>query len=155
MAAANDRAQKLNRTFNSVVSGKAKISRQNYKQFLEGLCAQEDRASCITRLSNTTPPPLQEAFRIELNTTFYNGHVTRVLQYMQDPRLKDIQGGDFLHDVLVQVVDPPIFWTSFQEAFRNGDLSRGGSMLPCIFTDVDGLLNGAHLTGTVHEGDAC
>ncbi|KAL1691007.1 P-loop containing nucleoside triphosphate hydrolase protein [Schizophyllum commune] len=128
MAAANDRAQKLNRTFNSVVSGKAKISRQNYKQFLEGLCAQEDRASCITRLSNTTPPPLQEAFRIELNTTFYNGHVTRVLQYMQDPRLKDIQGGDFLHDVLVQVVDPPIFWTSFQEAFRNGDLSRDGQL---------------------------
>ncbi|KAI5828139.1 P-loop containing nucleoside triphosphate hydrolase protein [Schizophyllum commune Tattone D] len=128
MAAANDRAQKLNRTFNSVVSGKAKISRQNYKQFLEGLCAQEDRASCITRLSNTTPPPLQEAFRIELNNTFYNGHVTRVLQYMQDPRLKDIQGGDFLHDVLVQVVDPPIFWTSFQEAFRNGDLSRDGQL---------------------------
>ncbi|TRM64558.1 P-loop containing nucleoside triphosphate hydrolase protein [Schizophyllum amplum] len=129
MASPDDpRTQRLHRTFTGIVSGKAKLSRQNFKLFLEAVVAQDDRASCLTRLYNLNSSPLQEAFRMDLSPAFLNGPVTSVLQYLQDPKLKEISGGDYLHDILLQIVDPPIFWTAFTEAFRNGDLSRDGQL---------------------------
>ncbi|KAL1740854.1 P-loop containing nucleoside triphosphate hydrolase protein [Schizophyllum fasciatum] len=128
MASSSDRAQKLNKTFYGIVSGKVKLARLNFKQFLEAICIQEDRASCVTRLSNAKSPLLQEAFRLDLSPVCMNGPITSVLLYLQDQKLKEISGGDFLHDLLVQVADPPIFWTAFQEAFRNGDLGREGQL---------------------------
>uniref|UniRef100_D8QIN5 AAA+ ATPase domain-containing protein n=1 Tax=Schizophyllum commune (strain H4-8 / FGSC 9210) TaxID=578458 RepID=D8QIN5_SCHCM len=128
MADPSDRTDKLNKIYNNIVFGRQKLGRLNFKQFLEAICVQDDRAACVTRLSNANPPLLQEAFRMELAPVFINGPITSVLLYLQDPKLKEISGGAILHDLLIQIVDPPIFWSAFQERFRMGELTRDGEL---------------------------
>jgi hypothetical protein len=57
--------------------------------------------------------------RFRTDPAFLNDSATSLLQYLQAPALKDICGGDFLHQMILHIVEPPIFWGAFVQAFRD------------------------------------
>ncbi|KAI0954385.1 hypothetical protein AcV7_007636 [Taiwanofungus camphoratus] len=66
--------------------------------------------------------------RFDLSVTFFNGHATDLLIYMQAPQLQTIGGGNFLQQIILAIVEPPIFWTSFSQAFQAGTLQENGQL---------------------------
>lgn len=60
--------------------------------------------------------------RFDASPSFQNRSATDFLQYCQSPALRVIHGGDYLHQILLQVVEPPIFWNAFLLSFRNRSL---------------------------------
>lgn len=86
--------------------------------------AQADAPTCIERIISSPSglSSLQTSLRIDLSPVFINGPASRFLQYISDPRLKTICGGDFLRQVLLHVAQPPIFWNAFVQCIREGKL---------------------------------
>ena len=85
-----------------------------------------DAAICINKLirSDKGLTCLQDAMRFDLTFSFFNGPAAALLQYISAPELTNIGGGGFLHQVLLAIVEPPIFWTPFSLAFKDGHLQE-------------------------------
>jgi hypothetical protein len=66
--------------------------------------------------------------RADLSISFLNGPASAFLQYLQAPALKTIGGGQFLVKIILAIVEPPIFWTSFVDAFRARSLQETGQL---------------------------
>lgn len=115
----NPRLVKLTKLFHGLISGKEKLSQQNYKLFLESVCAQPDSAACIEKLlfSGQGLSCLQASLRFDLTSAFLNGPADTLLHYLSSSDVASISGGDFLQRILLTVVDPPIFWSAFKRAF--------------------------------------
>ncbi|RXW14678.1 hypothetical protein EST38_g11173 [Candolleomyces aberdarensis] len=64
--------------------------------------------------------------RFNLADTFLNEHASPLLHYFQQPGLAEIGNGQLLQSVLRKIVDPPIFWNPFQQAFLNDTLTLDG-----------------------------
>ena len=60
--------------------------------------------------------------RFNADPSFQNGPATKLIQYIQCPTLKIILGGNYLHQTVLHIVEPPIFWNPFLLSFRNGRL---------------------------------
>ncbi|RXW21350.1 hypothetical protein EST38_g4498 [Candolleomyces aberdarensis] len=69
---------------------------------------------------------LQNAMRFNLAVTFLNEHASPLLRYFQQPGLAEINNGQLLQPVVLKIVDPPIFWNVFQQAFLNNTLTPDG-----------------------------
>ena len=61
--------------------------------------------------------------RFDAAPSFQNGPATKLIQYIQCPTLKIILGGNYLHQTVLHIVEPPIFWNPFLLSFRNGRLN--------------------------------
>ena len=61
--------------------------------------------------------------RFNAAPSFQNGPATKLIQYIQCPTLKIILGGNYLHQIVLHIVEPPIFWNPFLLSFRNGSLN--------------------------------
>ncbi|KAJ2919492.1 hypothetical protein MD484_g924, partial [Candolleomyces efflorescens] len=59
-------------------------------------------------------------------STFLNEHASPLLLYFQQPGLAEINNGQLLQSLLLKIVNPPIFWNAFQQAFRDDELSIDG-----------------------------
>ncbi|KAJ3930107.1 MAG: P-loop containing nucleoside triphosphate hydrolase protein [Lentinula lateritia] len=125
-----DRAAKLRKVFEAILRGSLAISPQRSADFLDAITSQEDPATCVSKLisSKAGLSALQDCMRYDLNTSFLNNRGTEVLAYLQDPQLKEIAGGLLIQQVLIKIVDPPIFWSAFVAAFRNGRLGEKGQI---------------------------
>lgn len=125
-----DRATKLQKLFDGILRGTIPISPQRSGDFLIALTSQSDVATCVSKLigSKAGLGALQDSMRYDFSSKFFNGRCADVLIYLQDPRLKDIAEGDFLRQVLTMIVDPPIFWHGFVDAFRGGNLEEKGQI---------------------------
>lgn len=142
----NPRLAKLNKVFNSILFGKVALRTDNAKHFLEAICAQPDAATCLDKLiaSKSGLTALQQAMHSERSTKFFNNHASDLLAFLQAPHLKIINGGDYLHDIVLKIVDPPIFWNPFRSAFldksldEKTQLSLGWLLLQlcCLPTDL-------------------
>ncbi|KAJ7035053.1 AAA domain-containing protein [Mycena alexandri] len=121
------RRKRLEKLLNDILHGKQKLSAQNNPHFIEAICAQPDAAACISNIISSPAglASLQESMRFDLSTKFFNGSATNVLAYLQAPNLSDIGGGSLLNQVILKIVDPPIFWAQFILAFRTGQLQDG------------------------------
>ncbi|KAF8206569.1 P-loop containing nucleoside triphosphate hydrolase protein [Mycena galopus ATCC 62051] len=118
------RRNRLNKILTDVLAGKQKLTTQNNPHFLEAICAQPDPAVCVNNII-TLPAGLgsiQESMRFDLTAKFFNSRATDLLLYLQAPALATIGGGSFLRQVILKIVDPPIFWGQFTLAFRAGQL---------------------------------
>lgn len=60
--------------------------------------------------------------RFNATSAFQNGPATNLIRYIQCPTLKIILGGDYLHQIILHIVEPPFFWNAFILSFRNGSL---------------------------------
>ncbi|KAJ7126993.1 P-loop containing nucleoside triphosphate hydrolase protein [Mycena epipterygia] len=118
------RRNRLNKVLNDILRGKQTLTAQNNPHFLEAICAHPDPAACVSDII-ALPAGLasvQESMRFDLTTKFFNGRATELLTYLQTPSLSSIGGGAFLRQVIMKIVDPPIFWGQFALAFRTGQL---------------------------------
>lgn len=120
------RAGKLAKFFDLTLSGKQPLqTSQNGNLFIEAVCAQPDHATCINKLV-TSPKglsSLQACMRFNTSTTFFNGSATLLFKYIQVPTLKSISGGDLLSQVVLHIVEPPIFWKPFLQAYKDDGLT--------------------------------
>ncbi|KAF8159714.1 P-loop containing nucleoside triphosphate hydrolase protein [Crassisporium funariophilum] len=125
----NSRILKLNKLFDSVISGKQSLTPHNGPLFLQAIYSQADPATCVNRIvaSPAGLAALQSAFRFNLSPQFLNSHASSTLEYLRSPDLKAINNGEYLNDVLIRIVDPPIFWVAFREAFLGGNLDENTS----------------------------
>ena len=124
--AGGSRAAKLNRFFHDVIYGKAPLKNaQNGNLFLEALCNQQDRPTCIEKVMSSPHglQAVQESTRFSLSPAFFNDQAVAFLQYIQAPGLNTIHGGDFLQELISNIVEPPIFWSAFVRCFRDRTLS--------------------------------
>ncbi|MCJ1462518.1 hypothetical protein MMC07_001120 [Pseudocyphellaria aurata] len=122
----NSRTIKLRGFFQDVISGKTILKNiQNGNLFLEALCNQEDPPTCIEKILSSTHglQAVQTSTRFSSSPAFLNDQVTVFLQYIQASALKVIYGGDFLQELISNMVEPPIFWNALVGCFRNRTLS--------------------------------
>jgi hypothetical protein len=127
MASNADRSAQLNKFRESVAFGKTLITNANRaKQFLEALCAQSDCVTCVERLSAKQPSldALRLALRFDTSTNFINQSVAPFLKYLSDPAIKQISGGQLLHDIVVIIADPPTFWNALVKSQKDGALNE-------------------------------
>ncbi|KAF1943538.1 P-loop containing nucleoside triphosphate hydrolase protein [Clathrospora elynae] len=114
--AAAKRAAGLTKLFNGVIHGNRELkSTADGNRFLEALCSQEDVSKCVECLI-AAPAGLSavaKAFRFSRDSGFLNGPATSVLRHLSDASVKQLYGGQFLHRVLEQIVQPPTFWNTF------------------------------------------
>ncbi|KAH7925247.1 P-loop containing nucleoside triphosphate hydrolase protein [Leucogyrophana mollusca] len=115
-----DRTRRLDRLFIEVITGKVTVAKHNAQLFLEAVCAQQDSAVCISKIvgNKAGVPSVQAAMRFNTSLVFLNGPGTDVVAYLL--LVKDVGGGDALNQILNNIVDPPIFWSAFSQAFRAG-----------------------------------
>ncbi|TFY66383.1 hypothetical protein EVG20_g4700 [Dentipellis fragilis] len=132
MASPSDsqRAARLTKFLDSVLQGKVPISTQNASRFIEAICNQQDRAACASRINAGAAglSSIQSVMRFDVSPVFFNGGATQFLTYLQDPSLKEIGGGEFLNQIIRKIVDPPIFWSPFGQAFKSGQLHESAQL---------------------------
>lgn len=123
--AEGSRANKLQRLFQDVISGKTPLKNAQYGLFLEALCNQPDPPTCIEKILSSTHglQAVQASTRFSLSPAFFNDQVTAFLKYIQAPALKAIYGGDFLQELISNIIEPPIFWSALVRCFRDRTLS--------------------------------
>ncbi|KAI6040717.1 P-loop containing nucleoside triphosphate hydrolase protein [Pisolithus marmoratus] len=118
------RTKQLQKRFNDVIHGNVKLEPRSKAchLFLEGLCVQDDPAKCASDIVGNPHglPAVQQAMRSDLRVEFLNGLASDVLEFL----LRAEMGGDVLNNVIVNIVDPPIFWNEFYRAFENGILNQ-------------------------------
>ena len=69
---------------------------------------------------------LQAAMRYDLNATFLNGHATNLLTYIQAPEIETTDSGRYLEQILLSIMEPPVFWVALCLAFKNKVLQPDG-----------------------------
>ncbi len=124
------RVARLSRFFNEVLQGKRTLgSSRDGKLFLEALCAQPDRASCIYRVqkSKSGLSSLQASMRFDTSSTFINQNALELLRYLQDPSLKTIDSGSVLGQVLLSMVSASSLCIGFSSGFVKAATDK-----PCI-----------------------
>ena len=124
----NARKARLNKTFNSILDGKVNITPHLGPLFLEAMYTHQDPVACTSKLvaSSSGLSAFQAAIRYDLSPKFFNTHVTAVLEFLQAPDLKSINNGDFLNDIIMKIIDPPMFWMAFRRSFLKGELEESG-----------------------------
>ncbi|KAJ4366237.1 hypothetical protein N0V83_007873 [Neocucurbitaria cava] len=128
--AAAKRAAGLTRLFNAVIHGRREMkSAADGDRFLEALCAQEDVSKCVECLiaSPTGLIAVAKAFRFSRDSAFLNGQATCVIHHLSKPAVKQLYGGQFLHRILEQIVQPPTFWNTLVEAHNARILTSQGT----------------------------
>ncbi|KAJ7475849.1 P-loop containing nucleoside triphosphate hydrolase protein [Mycena latifolia] len=142
------RRNRLNKLLNDILQGKQKLTAQNNPLFLEAICTHPDAIACfndiISRPAGLTS--IQESMWFDLTTKFFNSRATELLTYLQTPTLSNIGGGSFIHQIILKIMDPPIFWTQFTLAFRAGQLEDSAQrcfawLLLHMLTTVSDLSN--------------
>jgi hypothetical protein len=126
----SDRSNKLRNFFAKVLAGKQDVMAvSNAKLFLEAICDQPDPATCIQLLVGSSHgfPFLQSAVRVDTSSTFLNGPFATLLRYLQAPDLKSLCGGDILRRLILILVDPPLVWDAFVEAFKSNKVTEEGA----------------------------
>jgi hypothetical protein len=114
------RAARLAKSLQGLLSGQTPLSKRNYLQFLEAICAQPDPATCLGKImaSSHGVACVQEAMRVDLTPTFLNGPGSQLLRYLSASNLSTLGGGEFLSRIVIAIVDPPFFLNAFVDAFK-------------------------------------
>ena len=117
-----NRQAQLEKRFNDIIKGHVSADARSYPLLLEAICAQQDPATCINKIVESTHgcTAVQAAMRHNVTSPFLNGPPTKLLMYLF--RAEDL--GDVLDHLLKAIVDPPIFWTAFSQAFDQGQLNE-------------------------------
>jgi hypothetical protein len=118
------RAVKLSKHLNSIIHGHDDLTPRKSGLFLEAIYTAPETVTCISKIvgSEKGLDRLCEAMRFDLTLSFLNGPATLLLKYLSAPELTHIGGGTFLLRALLSIVEPPIFWTEFAQAFRKKQL---------------------------------
>jgi hypothetical protein len=70
--------------------------------------------------------------RFNASSVFLNGRAAELLRYLQASTLKTICGGDLLRQVILCIVKPPLIWSMFVKAYRDGSLEGRRCSVICL-----------------------
>lgn len=102
MSANKIRSDRLAKFFWAVSHGKQEVENINdFKRFVEAILDQADHCSMIERLIASQPAltALRNGLRFSVTPTFINQYTARLVQYMDDPRVKGLCNGQFLQQL--------------------------------------------------------
>jgi hypothetical protein len=119
------RNARLRGFLNAVLHGEKQVGSQG-ALFLDAVSAHPDPPACVGNIiaNDTGLSSLKQAIHSDFSVSFFNGPITVFLQYLQAPALKTVGSGQYLTRVILTIVDPPIFWLPFVEAFRASQLQE-------------------------------
>ena len=127
MAEVNKR--RLKQLFKSICEAKDTITARNAKNFLLALLSQDDVVQAISELQPELSA-LQNAMRVDVGDAFLNDMGANVIKHLLgSEELKMVMSGVLLSDSIKAIVEPPIFWNAFKDAFRNKRLHTPHSQL--------------------------
>ncbi|KAH0541822.1 hypothetical protein FGG08_003705 [Glutinoglossum americanum] len=151
------RTIKLRRFFNDVLSEKKSLSTsRDGSLFIRAICSQSDQPACLQRLISNPQglPSVQTCLQLDMRPKFLNEWATALLKYFQGPRLKGICGGEFLREVVLRIVDPPIFWDVFVRAFKEGELEMNAQQaFGWLLLELISLPDGKYVAYVSHAQD--
>ncbi|RFU29072.1 hypothetical protein B7463_g7259, partial [Scytalidium lignicola] len=122
-------SNRLHKFFFAALKGERAIASPNEaKLFLEAVCDREDPSRCIESLVAAAHglEALKSSLRRDISVVFINQSATPLLRYIADDGVKQLYGGQLLRDVLLAVVDPPIFWNALEKLYVEKRLSSTG-----------------------------
>ncbi|KAM6493099.1 P-loop containing nucleoside triphosphate hydrolase protein [Amanita muscaria] len=113
------RAGRLEKLFVKILGSSGPVSANQKDLFIDAICAQDDRVSCISRLvaSKNGIPSIRAALRYDCSDKFVNNRATDLLKYFMAPEIEGVNGGSYLEKTLVGIVTPPMFWEALRSAF--------------------------------------
>jgi hypothetical protein len=122
------RSKRLDRLFRNTLQG-TPISEAQKDLFLEAICSQTDRVTCISEIIGNSGGlmSLKAALRYDLSPRFLNGHATCLLNYLQAPEIEVTDNGRYLEKILPCVVES--LWASLGSAFKNKMLQSEGELV--------------------------
>jgi len=118
------KAARLNKLFNTIVTGRIPLNESNHLQFLESISTSPEpvgRFHAIVTNPNGLAT-LQRSLWINISPPFLNNAATKLLQTIKSPSLASTSGGSYLRKVVQAIVDPPIFWDAFVDALKTNQL---------------------------------
>lgn len=140
---------RLNRLFKEAININKSLVRANHTLFIEGVCLQSDPVATAQKLRESPHGLSRLSECLMLNTTdsFLNGHASKLIKYITDDKLVDVESGILLKTILHSLVEPSLFWNAFQKAFRNktlqenAELSFAVLLLRLLSSDPDSYIN--------------
>ncbi|KAM6497858.1 P-loop containing nucleoside triphosphate hydrolase protein [Amanita muscaria] len=113
------RAARLEKFLAKILASPGPVSVNQKDLFIDAICAQDDKVSCISRLvaSKNGIPSICAALQYDCSDTFANKRATNLLKYFMAPEIEGVSGGSYLEKILVGIVIPPIFWEALRSAF--------------------------------------
>ena len=95
------------------------------KLFLEAICAQSDKTKCVEKISTHLGlEALEISLRMEVSLSFINDSLSPLLNYLEEPALKQLCGGQLLRHILQAIVEPPTLWNAVIQAQRDRALRK-------------------------------
>ncbi|EGO03446.1 hypothetical protein SERLA73DRAFT_165136 [Serpula lacrymans var. lacrymans S7.3] len=123
-----NRETKLKRHFDAVIYGRLKIEPRNSLLFLEAIYNHPEPVACINNIvaAKDGLSSVQSAMHFDISIAFLNGPASLLFAYLLTPQLKSIAGGTLINEVVLKIVDPPLFFYALLDAFRAGKLEEKG-----------------------------
>ena len=124
-----DRSKRLDKLFRNTLEGHTPVSAALKDLFLEAICSQADRVTCISEILGSSGGlmSLKAALRYDLSPQFLNGHATHLLNYLQAPEVEMTDNGRYLEKILLCVVES--LWASLGSAVKNKMLQSEGELV--------------------------
>lgn len=122
----NDATKKrLTKLFYAIIEGKDNLNQRNMTLFLQAICIQPDPVVCVNKIfaSEFGLGALQEVVRMRQTPEFFNVEIPPLLMFLQARELKNLNGGTYLDEIVLKLVDPPFFWDAFRKIFLSQDLN--------------------------------
>jgi hypothetical protein len=120
------RSTRLSKYFDQVLAGKRAVKNaEDGKRFLEAICDQKNASSSVEKLIASAEGlnSLQRSLRFDVLLPFLNGLGAEFVNYLADDALKQLCNGQFLHQIIAVIVEPPTFWNALSNAHRARTLS--------------------------------
>ena len=114
----------LTTLFRAIISGEQPLTPQNNPLFLEAVYTSPDPAGCVDSIIKSPKglSSIQSSLRMDMSTSFLNDTAAKVVQTIAAPEVSSIAGGAYVQQVVMAIVDPPIFWDPLLRAFQAGQL---------------------------------
>src|SRR5882757_6055158 len=115
---------KLNKLFGAIISGEFPLTPQNKPLFLEAIYISPDIARCVHRIISSPKglTSLQRSLWMDISTPYLNDTAAKVVQAIAAPEVSSIANGTYVQNIVLSIVDPPIFWAALLRTFQAGQL---------------------------------
>ncbi|EHK17219.1 uncharacterized protein TRIVIDRAFT_210598 [Trichoderma virens Gv29-8] len=122
------RAAKLEKLFYSFINGDRSVQNsQEAKQFFEAVdivCEHTSTIACVERMLGRKEglSAVRVAIRSNLSRAFITTTTTAFLKRVLHPSVKTINDGLFLEKLLIEILSPSTFWTTFLGFYQSNEL---------------------------------
>jgi hypothetical protein len=113
------------RFFRDVLAGERQLKNSNDADlFIEAICVQQPATLCVERIMSKPVglETIRKSVRCDLTPGFIQRSVLKLVGFLSDPSIKSLNNGQFLHDFVLAIVDPPTVWKAMTGLFLERNL---------------------------------